>query len=123
MLKYNPANKQFSQKLRANQTDTERILWSKLRRKQIKGYLFTRQKPIGRYIVDFYCHKLKLVIEVDGDLHYLTEKNKIKDRERDQYLNNLGITVYRINNIDVYKNLKEVMQGIWNLVRKLENKT
>ena len=123
MLKYNPANKQFSQKLRANQTDTERILWSKLRRKQIKGYLFTRQKPIGRYIVDFYCHKLKLVIEVDGDLHYLTEKNKIKDRERDQCLNNLGITVYRINNIDVYKNLKEVMQGIWNLVRKLENKT
>ncbi len=123
MLKYNPANKQFSQKLRANQTDTERILWSKLRRKQIKGYLFTRQKPVGRYIVDFYCHKLKLVIEVDGDLHYLTEKNKIKDRERDQYLNNLGITVYRINNIDVYKNLKEVMQGIWNLVRKLENKT
>ncbi len=123
MLKYNPANRQLSQKLRVNQTDAERLPWSKLRRKQIKGYLFTRQKPIGKYIVDFYCHKLKLAIEVDGDLHYLTEKSKIKDRERDQYLKNLGITVYRINNIDVYKNLKEVMQGIWNLVVKLENKT
>ncbi len=123
MLKYNPANKQFSQKLRANQTNAERLLWNKLRRKQIKGYLFTRQKPIGKYIVDFYCHKLKLVIEIDGDLHYLTENDRIKDKKRDQYLKDLGIIVYRINNIDVYKNLKEVVQGIWNLVIKIESQT
>ena len=123
MLKYNPTNKKFSQKLRANQTDAERILWNKIRKRQIKGYLFTRQKPIGKYIVDFYCHKLKLVIEVDGDLHYLTENDRIKDKKRDRYLKDLGITVYRVNNIDVYKNLKEVVQGIWNSVVKLESQT
>ncbi len=121
MLKYNPANKQFSQKLRANQTDAEKILWNKIRKRQIKGYLFTRQKPIGKYLVDFYCHKLKLVIEVDGDLHYLTEDDLVKDMQRDQYLENLGIIVYRVNNIDVYKNLEEVIQGIWDSVVKLKS--
>jgi len=121
MLKYNPNNKEFSQKLRVSQTNTEKILWNKLRRKQLKGYLFTRQKPIGKYIVDFYCHKLKLVIEVDGDLHYLTKKDIIKDKIRDKYLKDLDLEIYRINNIDIYKNLKEVIQGIYNLVEKLES--
>ena len=120
MLKYNPFNKEFSQKLRSNQTDAEKLLWNKLRKKQVNGFLFTRQKPIGNYIVDFYCHRLKLVIEVDGDLHYLTEKDKLKDRVRDKYFKSIGIIVYRVNNIEVYKNLKETIQGIWNITEKLK---
>ena len=123
MLKYNPNNKQFAQRLRTEQTDAEKLLWNKIRKKQIKGYLFSRQKPIGNYIADFYCHKLKIVIEVDGDLHYLTEEDRIKDKLRDEYFKKLGITVYRITNIEIYKHLDEVVQGIWNLVEKLENQT
>jgi very-short-patch-repair endonuclease len=55
--------------LRKDETQAEKILWAKLRNNQLKGYKFRRQHPIGLYIVDFYCHQLKLVIEIDGDYH------------------------------------------------------
>jgi very-short-patch-repair endonuclease len=81
MLKYNSNLKKFSRKLRTNQTPAERKLWKYIRRNQINNLRFTRQKPIGKYIADFYCHKLKLVIEIDGDRHFKNkepEKDKIK---------------------------------------------
>ena len=66
MLSYNKSLTQLSRNLRRNMTDAERLLWSKIRSKQLKGFQFYRQKIIGNYIVDFYCPKSKLVIEVDG---------------------------------------------------------
>ena len=72
-----------------------------------------RQKVIGRYIVDFYCASAKIVIELDGSHHY--EPNlKIKDRIRDEYLNNLGITVLRYTNLDIHRNFKGVCSDIIN---------
>ena len=70
MLNYNKNLKQVSQKLRGSMTDAELLLWSKLKGKQVKGLQFYRQKIIGNYIVDFYCAKAGLVIEVDGGQHY-----------------------------------------------------
>ena len=61
--------KEYSRNLRKNMTNAEVLLWSKIRRKSLDGYQFYRQKIIGSYIVDFYCHKAKLVIEVDGGQH------------------------------------------------------
>jgi very-short-patch-repair endonuclease len=92
MRRYNSKLKSYSQELRKNMTDAERLLWSKLRTKQFKGLLFTRQKPLGKYITDFYCHQSKLVIEIDGGQHF--SNNIIKyDKKRDKYLEKLGLTV------------------------------
>ena len=70
-------------------TNAERMLWSKLRRKQVLGIQFYRQKPIGNYIVDFYAPSAKLVVEVDGSQH-LEPDHVEQDRRRDRYLAKLG---------------------------------
>ena len=70
---YNPKLKKRARRLRKNMTDAEVKLWNHLRRKQIKGLQFFRQRPIGNYIVDFYAPEAKLVIEVDGGQHYNKE--------------------------------------------------
>jgi very-short-patch-repair endonuclease len=70
MLRYSNQLKTNSRKLRKNMTDAERLLWSRLRRKQLKGLQVYRQKPIDGFIVDFYCPKANLVIELDGGQHY-----------------------------------------------------
>ena len=75
-------------------TDAEKLLWSKIRGKQLNGLQFYRQKIIGNYITDFYCAKTRLVIEIDGGKHYSAE-GKEKDRLRDEYMARAGITVLR----------------------------
>ncbi len=112
MLKYNPKLKFLARKLRKNQTEAEKILWHKIRKKQVNKLKFYRQKIIGNYIVDFYCPSIKLVIEIDGDLHY-TDDSKRYDKIREQYLKNLGLKIYRVNNIDIYKNLEGVLDGLY----------
>ena len=102
-------------KLRKNMTEAETILWSKIRRKQINEYRFRRQVSIGKYIVDFYCPELKLVIEVDGDLHYLEEKTIKYDKNRQKEVEKLGIKFLRFSNIEIYKNLKGVLVTIENI--------
>jgi very-short-patch-repair endonuclease len=119
MLKYNSNLKKFSRKLRTNQTPAERKLWKYIRRNQINNLRFTRQKPIGKYIADFYCHKLKLVIEIDGDRHF-KNKEPEKDKIRDKFFKNQGLKVVRFNNLDVYKNIEGVLQIIWMEVKKFE---
>ena len=74
MLSYSKNLKEYSRMLRRNTTDAERLLWSKIRGEQLKGCQFNRQKPIGNYIVDFYCRKANLVIEIDGGQHYSHDK-------------------------------------------------
>ncbi len=92
-------------------TDAERLIWSKIRRKQIGDLQFYRQKNIGHYVVDFYCPKEKLIVEIDGGQHY--ERNGMKkDRERDRYLHNLGFAVLRFSDIDVLKNIDGVVEKI-----------
>jgi len=111
MLPYNGNLKQYSRQLRENMTDAERNLWAKIRMKQLKGYQFYRQKPIGDYIVDFFCPRAKLVIEVDGSQHFAGEMTE-DDRIRDEYLSSLGLRVLRFTNIDVLTHIEEVVESI-----------
>jgi len=107
--------KQKARELRKDMTDAERVLWSKLRLKQVNGLQFYRQKVIGNYIVDFYCHKAKMVIEVDGGQHYETEGLK-KDRIRDEYFKKQGLRVLRFTDLNVLKNIDGVLKEIYKYI-------
>jgi very-short-patch-repair endonuclease len=100
MLRYVPDNKKNARGLRKNLTDSENLLWSRLRRKPLEGVQFYRQKPIGRYIVDFFAPGAHLVIEVDGCQH-MQEDHVKRDRERDEYLAGLGLQVLRFDSRQV----------------------
>jgi very-short-patch-repair endonuclease len=112
MLRYNRNLKECSRSLRENMTEAERLLWKKVRGKQLKGYQFYRQKTIGNSIVDFYCPKAKLVIELDGGQHYSFE-GKEKDRERDGYMKSIGLRVLRFSDKEVFENIQGVFERIW----------
>ncbi len=112
MLSYDKKLKALSQHLRKNMTDAENTLWLKLRRKQLKGHQFYRQKIIGKYIVDFYCPKGNLVLELDGGQHY-SEAGQAKDRTRGDVLTEMEIKVLRFSDRDVFKNIGGVMEVIW----------
>ena len=111
MLSYRENLKKPSRKLRHKMTNTERYLWSKLKMKQLNGYQFYRQKPIGNYIVDFYCTSAKMVIEIDGSQHFYDDGLE-HDKERDAYFNNLGLKALRFTSVDVLKNLEGVIDKI-----------
>ena len=91
-------------------TQAERIMWARLRNNQLV-YRFLRQYSIGYYIVDFYCPKFKLAVEIDGKYHEKTD-TKLYDQERDAYLNNLGIKLLRFKNDDVLNNIENVLLQI-----------
>jgi very-short-patch-repair endonuclease len=92
-------------------TDAEIILWSKIRMKQLNNSQFYRQKIIGNYIVDFFCPKYHLIIEVDGGQHYSDEMLNA-DRDRDETLRSMGLTVLRFTNVDIFKNIEGVVTRI-----------
>jgi very-short-patch-repair endonuclease len=92
-------------------TDAERLLWSKLRMKQLNNLMFSRQKPLGDYIADFYCHQAKMVIEVDGGQHYSADSMEY-DRIRDEFIKNMGLTILRFTNTDVMNNIERVVEVI-----------
>ena len=119
MYKYNGTLKKYARKLRSNMTDAEKLLWSRIRRKQLKGFQFYRQMRIGCYIVDFFCPKASLIIEVDGGQHFLKSGQR-KDKIRDSYLDDLGPKVLRFNDKEVLRELDGVVQIIYEntLVRK-----
>jgi len=116
MLKYNPNLKQSARRLRKEMTLSERTLWSRLRRKQLRGVQFYRQRPIGSYIMDFYAPKSKLVVEVDG-LHHLGSTHRQNDAERDSYLESAGLQVLRFNNIQILQELDAVVDVILRTLR------
>jgi len=95
--------------LRKSQTNAEKRLWSHLRRKQIHGRRFRRQVPIGPFIVDFFCPKLKLIIEADGGQHAFTQS---KDQKRTEWLESRGYTVLRFWNNEIIENIEEVVAKI-----------
>ncbi len=93
-------------------TSAEIRLWSRLRAKQLQGLKFRRQHGIGPYIVDFYCPEKSLVIEVDGDTH-ADENQVMKDRQRETYLQSLGLRVIRYMNDDVLNNIEGVLEDLY----------
>ena len=93
-------------------TDAERLLWSKLRGRQMKGYQIYRQRIIDNYIVDFYCPKANLIVEVDGGQHY-TDKGIKEDRMRDDDLKAQGFKVLRFSDREVFENLSGVVERIF----------
>ena len=92
-------------------TMSEILLWNALKQKKL-GYDFDRQRPINEYIVDFYCPKAKLVIEVDGSQHYCG-KDKEVDRRRDAFLQSLGFKVLRFSDREVLRQTDAVLEGIY----------
>jgi very-short-patch-repair endonuclease len=115
MLLYDKRLKDYSRRLRKNMTDAEKTLWAKIRGRQLKGYQFYRQKPLGHFIVDFFCPKGNLIIELDGGQHY-SDEGKIKDRQRDNYLGSLGLCVLRFSDREVFENMKGVLEKIWSIL-------
>lgn len=111
-LPYDKNLKGLARSLRATMTDAECKLWSALRRKQIQGRLFSRQKTIGKYIVDFHCASASLVVELDGGQH-ATVEGREKDRQRDDALAVLGLKVLRFSDRDVLMNRQGVLEVIW----------
>lgn len=108
-MQTNQRSKSFAQELRKNATKEEKALWYQyLRNHPVQ---FRRQCVLGQYIVDFYCSKARLVIELDGSQHYDTD-GITYDRQRTQYLESLGLKVLRFSNTDVNKNLRGICQQI-----------
>ena len=96
--------------LRQSQTDAEGLLWHYLRRKQLDGYKFRRQQPIGPYIVDFACMSRKLVIELDGGQH---AERHAYDETRDDYLRGKGYRILRFWNNEVFQNCMDVLEAVY----------
>ena len=112
-VKQNSKLKNFARSLRSNMTEEERRLWYTF----LSGYpvRFMRQKIIGGYIVDFYCSKAKLVIEIDGSQHY-DDSGMLYDGTRTDFLQKQGLKVIRFTNIDINTNFKGVCEYIENIV-------
>lgn len=102
--------------LRNNATKAEDILWQRLKGKQIDGYKFRRQVSITEYVVDFYCPKLKLAIEVDGVTHSTNDEIEY-DNDRQARIETLGIAFLRFKNEDIFKNPEKVVTEIVKRVR------
>ncbi len=104
-----PAIRQRARELRRPQTPAEARLWQRLRRRQLNAHYFRRQHPIGNFIVDFYCAKARLVVEVDGDVHAMQEEH---DATRTEWLEKRGYRVIRFSNDEVFGKLDAVLESI-----------
>ena len=100
------------EELRHEMTPTEKLLWEELRANKL-GIHFRRQQIIAGFIVDFYCHKAALVIEVDGDIHDLQKEDDVK---RDKALSEMGLKIVRFRNEDVIRDLPTVLEDIKRLI-------
>jgi very-short-patch-repair endonuclease len=107
--KISPDKLEQAKRLRQNMTPAEKKLWAALRRNQLDGLHFRRQQIIEGFIVDFYCHAVGLIIEVDGPIH---NQQVEYDAERERILNNRGLRILRVKNEEVMTNLKNVLQRI-----------
>ena len=109
-INYNNRNREFARSLRKNMTRQEKHLWYDF----LKTYpvQFRRQKQFGDYIVDFYCAKARLVIELDGSGHY-EEEQELYDRKRTAYLQRMGLKEIRYTNLQIARQFKEVCEDIY----------
>jgi len=106
-----------ARELRNKLTPAEQTFWLRLK-EQFPEYKFRRQHPISIYIADFYCHKLKLVIEIDGSIHD-SEDAKLADEKRQKYLENLNLTVIRFTNEQIRSEPENVIKEISSIMEKL----
>ena len=100
---------------------SEVLLWNELKARRLRNYQFMRQKPIGNFIVDFYCSKLKLAIEIDGESHDY-EDTVERDQRKDKYLKEIGLIILRFDDLDVKKNIEYVLDTIEDWIERLEGK-
>ena len=109
VIPYNKRLLPLAKKLRQNSTLSEAILWTHIKAGKMMGLKFQRQKPIGNYIVDFFCKELMLVIEVDGNSH---DEKVEKDEKREEDLKKMGCRIYRINDVDLKQEIDGVLDGL-----------
>jgi len=102
---------QRARELRARQTKAEKLLWKRLRGKRFQGLKFRRQVAMNPYIADFLCVEHRLIVEVDGGVHF-EEANKNKDIRRQRYFEQKGFSVVRFTNTTVRENMEHVLQTI-----------
>ncbi len=117
MLKYRADLKSAARDLRKHLTDSEAVLWLRVRRKGLLGVQFYRQKPIGDYIVDFYAPRARLVVEVDGSQH-LTADHIERDARRDAFLASQGLRVLRFSSREVLNETAGVMESIYRAIEE-----
>lgn len=116
MLNYRADLKAKARQLRSNMTDAEQKLWYHLRRKQILGIQFYRQRPLGTYVVDFHAPEIELVVEIDGSQHQ--EQDAIAyDSLRTAYLKSLGLNVMRFDNLQALNETDSVLEMIHQYIR------
>lgn len=108
---------EFANKLRNNQTEAERYLWSYLSGNKIQNVRFKRQHPIFYFVADFYCHQAKLIIEVDGGYHQLPKQFEY-DENRDKELENFCLKVLRFTNERVFSDTEKVIEEITEEVKR-----
>ena len=102
---------QYGRELRQESTEAEKLLWAELRNRKLNGLKFRRRHPFDKFIVDFYCNEIKLVVELDGGVH--DEKiNKEYDEARTAMLAGLNVIVLRFKNEDVINSMKDVLKKI-----------
>ena len=116
-----PLLKERRRELRNNQTEAEKLLWSKLKRKQVSGCKFWRQYSVGRFIVDFYCPEKRLIIELDGG-HHSAKEVKQYDLEREDFLIAHDMKIIRFWNSDVFKNLDGVLNRIYETITDIPSR-
>ncbi len=105
---------------RQNPTTAEEKLWQELRRKNFSGYKFRRQHPAAGYILDFYCPRLKLGIEVDGEIHKLPDQ-RAYDEQRSTDLARYGIRIIRFWNAEVMEDMESVLEKLLGFIENLHN--
>src|SRR5262249_45820460 len=110
MRNQDPRLRDRARELRRNSAPAERILWKTLRARRFAGFKFRRQRPVGPFIVDFYCPSCALVVELDGESHLGQESS---DQRRQTYLEGMGLLVLRYWNTAVYDELESVMEDIY----------
>ena len=111
IIHYNPKLKALAAQLRSRGTKSEILLWNELKGGQLNGLRFIRQKPIGDFIVDFYCKEVGLVIELDGLSHQCNEVMDLDERKQ-SYLESIGLKVIRFEDEDVIRDIRNVMRVI-----------
>ena len=109
IIRYNHNLKKLAKDLRRNMTLSEVLLWNELKQKKMMGFDFDRQRPIGSYIVDFFCKELSLAIEIDGDSHIFRYDY---DEKRQVELEKIGVEFLRFEDIEVKKNMFNVLKVI-----------
>ena len=109
---------ELARELRRSMTAAEGLLWSSLRNKQVNGLIFRRQHPVDIYIVDFYCHEYKLVIEVDGEIHNDPE-NAEKDKGRTAEMERFGLKIIRFTNNEIFNDVDFVIKEIKKEIRNI----